>query len=301
MGFISVLIPIFGIFAIGFIGMKLLKFDIKPISTMAIYLLSPFLAFRTFYENELNMDYFYLGAFLLLLCLVNVGLCYIISSFKKWDNPNRSGMILASSFMNNGNYGTPLVLLVFGEKGFHYAIILMVLQTLIMCTVGIYFAAQGGAENRTEKISPMKEVIKVPILYGSILGVVFNLTSISLSNDIMIAVDMVSDAAIPTIMIVLGMQLATISLKKLEIGKLSLALLIRLAIAPVIAYLITIPLPVDDMVKDILILMAAMPTAANTTMYAVQFGARPDFVSSATLTSTLLSVITLPILLAILL
>ncbi|SIE85582.1 Uncharacterised protein [Mycobacteroides abscessus subsp. abscessus] len=43
--------------------------------------------------------------------------------------------------------------------------------------------------------------------------------------------------------------------------------------------------------------MAAMPSAANTTMYAVQYGTDPELVSSATLASTCLSLITLPIIL----
>lgn len=299
MGTFSVLLPIFGVFALGFIGMKLLKIEVKSISTMAIYILSPFLAFQTFYQNPINIDYLYLSIYLLALCLSCIAICYLIGYFKKWDKQNTSGFILASSFMNNGNYGTPLVLLVFGQEGFHYAVILMVLQQLIMCTIGIYVAAQGSQGE--QELSPLKEVVKVPIVYGSLLGMALNAMHLTIPTQIETVVDMVAAAAIPIIMIVLGMQLATISFKKIEVGKLSVALLIRLAIAPLIAYVITLFMPVDDVVKQIMILMAAMPTAANTTMYAVQFNAKPDFVSSATLVSTLLSIITLPIILALIL
>ncbi|SER27965.1 hypothetical protein SAMN04487944_102198 [Gracilibacillus ureilyticus] len=299
MQFIGVLIPIFSIFAVGYIGMKFLRVDIKSISTVTLYLMSPVLAFRTFVENDLNMDYIYLGGFLLALCLLSLLFCYIVGYFRKWSESEKSGFILASVFMNNGNYGTPLVLLVFGEEGFHYAIILMVLQTLIMCTVGIYVAAKGGGSEEKVKISPLKDVIKVPIVYGAFLGVIINISGIKIDEQMMTAIDMVADATIPIIMIVLGMQLAMIKLNDLEIGKLSTSVIFRLILAPVIAYLITLPLPVDEMVKDILILTAAMPTAANTTMYALQFGARPNFVSSATLVTTILSIITLPILLII--
>ncbi|WP_079710436.1 AEC family transporter [Paraliobacillus ryukyuensis] len=297
MGFLSVLLPIFGVFAIGFVGKKLWKMDVKPISTMAIYLLSPFLAFQTFYQNPINLDYIYLSVYLLALCIICITICYVIGFLKKWSKQDRSGFILASSFMNNGNYGTPLVLLVFGEIGFNYAVILMVLQQLIMCTIGIYIAAQGSEQK--QQTSPLKEVLKVPIIYGALAGMLCNIIDITLPDEVTSVINMVANAAIPTIMIVLGMQLATISLKKLEVGKLSMALVLRLALAPMIAYVITLFLPVDEMVKQIMILMAAMPTAANTTMYAVQFNARPAFVSSATLTSTLLTIITLPIVLTI--
>ncbi|GAA3329162.1 hypothetical protein GCM10020331_076090 [Ectobacillus funiculus] len=71
--------------------------------------------------------------------------------------------------------------------------------------------------------------------------------------------------------------------------------MIKLAISPVIAYGLTMLFPMDDMVKQIMVIIAAMPTAANTTMYAIQFDTEPEFVSSATLVSTSLSLATLPI------
>ncbi len=299
MSFFTVLLPIFAVFGIGFIGKRKLKLDVKPISTMAIYLLSPFLAFRTFYENPINIEYAYMFFYLLLLCIITILICYLVGFLRKWSKQQISGFILASSFMNNGNYGTPLVLLVFGETGFHYAIILMVLQQLIMATIGIYVAAQGSEIDQSQ--SPLQAVFKVPIVYGALAGMLSNLTGVHLPGGIETVVNMVADAAIPTVMIVLGMQLATISLKNVEFANLSISLVIRLVMAPIIAGVITLFLPVDDMVKQIMILMAAMPTAANTTMYAVQFNARPTFVSSATLISTLLSVITIPIVLAIIL
>jgi predicted permease len=102
-------------------------------------------------------------------------------------------------------------------------------------------------------------------------------------------------------MIVLGMQLAKISIRNLAKAKVSWSLAIKLVISPFIAYILTLLLPVDEMVKQIMIIMAAMPTAANTTMYALQFNTEPEFVSSATLISTSLSLATLPIIFLIVL
>ncbi|MDE1376651.1 AEC family transporter, partial [Bacillus licheniformis] len=49
--------------------------------------------------------------------------------------------------------------------------------------------------------------------------------------------------------------------------------------------------------KQIMVLAAAMPTAANTTLMAVQFETKPAIVSSATFISTMLSIVTLPVVL----
>ncbi|MCY7760833.1 AEC family transporter [Bacillus spizizenii] len=296
MEFLFVLVPVFGIFAIGYIGQKTLGFDIQTLSKMSLYLMSPFLAFDTFYTNKLTMDYVYLSIFVLGLCLILVLFVYFLSFYHKYPNQDRCAMILSSAFMNNGNYGTPVVLLVFGTAGLDTAVVLMVLQQLIMSTIGMYYAAKGGSEVGGFKMV-MARVIRMPVAYGALLGAILQLMRISIPKEVMTGVEVVGNAAIPTIMIILGMQLALISFKHIEYRKISYSLLLKLMVSPVIALGFTFILPVDDMTKQIMILVAAMPTAANTTLMAVQFNTRPEIVSSATFISTMLSIVTLPVLL----
>lgn len=300
MEFLTILLPIFGIFALGFIGQKKIGFDTKTISTMALYLMSPVLVFKTFYTTKFTIDYLYLTLYTFALCFALIVVVYIIAYFQRYSTSETCGMILASSFMNNGNYGTPVVLLLFGVTGLDSAIILMVIQQLVMCTVGVYYAAKGSPQGNGIK-SAVDAVRRIPIVYGGLLGAIFQFLHIPLSNSVKEAVDLVAGAAIPTIMIVLGMQLAKISIRNLAKAKVSWSLAIKLVISPFIAYILTLLLPVDEMVKQIMIIMAAMPTAANTTMYALQFNTEPEFVSSATLISTSLSLATLPIIFLIVL
>ncbi|ENR7951296.1 AEC family transporter [Listeria monocytogenes] len=296
MEFLLILLPVFGIFAIGFIGQKTLKFDIPNLSKLTLYLMSPFLAFNTFYTNALTIDYAYLAIYIFALCLSLILLVSLISFLLGYNLQDRCALILASAFMNNGIYGTPVVLLVFGAVGLDIAVVLMVLQQLAMSTIGIYFAAKGSKDANGMK-TVMKRVVRMPIAYGALLGLTLQLLHVSLPSALMTCVKLVGDAAIPTIMIVLGMQLAVISFRRIELTKVGIALVLKLLIAPIIAFGLTLILPVDEMTKQIMILLAAMPTAANTTLMAVQFDTKPDLVSSATFISTVLSIITLPIVL----
>ncbi|EAC2745856.1 AEC family transporter [Listeria monocytogenes] len=296
MEFLLILLPVFGIFAIGFVGQKTLKFDIPNLSKLTLYLMSPFLAFNTFYTNPLTIDYAYLAIYIFALCLSLILLVSLISFLLGYNLQDRCALILASAFMNNGNYGTPVVLLVFGVVGLDIAVVLMVLQQLAMSTIGIYFAAKGSKDANGMK-TVMKRVVRMPIAYGALLGLALQLLHVSLPSALMTCVKLVGDAAIPTIMIVLGMQLAVISFRRIELTKVGIALVLKLLIAPIIAFGLTLILPVDEMTKQIMILLAAMPTAANTTLMAVQFDTKPDLVSRATFISTVLSIITLPIVL----
>lgn len=151
MEFLLVLLPVFGVFAIGFVGQKLLGFDIQNLSTMSLYLMSPFLAFDTFYENKLTMDYLYMSVFALGLCTALILLVYLISRIHGYSNQERCALILSSAFMNNGNYGTPVVLLVYGTAGLDTAVVLMVIQQLVMSTIGIYYAAKEALKQTALK------------------------------------------------------------------------------------------------------------------------------------------------------
>lgn len=296
MDLIMILLPVFIIFFIGYMGQKLIGFDIKSISTAALYLMSPFLAFRTFYSNELTMDYFYIVLFSLILTVVLLLIVWLTSLAMKATRPERSAMILGGVFMNSGNYGAPVVLFAFGAVGFDYAVIMMVLQSLLMNTVGIFFASLGGEEKATWRES-FQRVIRMPLIYAAFLGLALQLLHVHVPNTLMEGISLVADASIPTVMLVLGMQLAVIAKKRVAYRYVAAVSVIRMALSPLLAVAIVYFMPINDLLKAVIILQSSMPAAANTTMFALQFGTEPDLVSFTTFITTLLSILTIPIVL----
>ncbi|MHA6259812.1 AEC family transporter [Sporosarcina sp. CAU 1771] len=299
MELLLIILPVFIIFFTGYVGQKLIGFDIKSISTVALYLMSPFLAFRTFYTNDITMDYFYIISFSLLLMFALLLIVWITSILMKATRPQLSAMILGGVFMNSGNYGAPVVLFAFGAVGFDYAVIMMVFQSLLMNTVGIFFASIGGKEKATLRQS-FQRVIRMPLLYASLIGVGFQLVNVEVPSSIMKAVSLVADASIPTVMIVLGMQLAVITRKRVAYRYVSAVTVIRMVASPLIAVGIIYFMPINDLLKTVLILQSAMPAAANTTMFALQFETEPDLVSFTTFITTLISILTIPVVLFLL-
>lgn len=296
MNLLLIILPVFIIFSIGYIGQKFIGFDIKSISTAALYLMSPFLAFRTFYTNELTMDYFYIVLFSLLLTTILLIVVWITAISMKATRSELSAMILGGVFMNSGNYGAPVVLFAFGAVGFDYAVIMMVFQSLLMNTVGIFFAAMGGEEKSTLRQSAQR-VIRMPLMYAAFLGIGLQLVSVPIPTAVMEAVSLIADASIPTVMLVLGMQLAAISRKRVAYRYVSAVSIIRMVASPLIAVGILYFMPVNDLLKAVVIVQASMPAAANTTMLALQFGTEPDLVSFTTFFTTLISIITIPVIL----
>lgn len=293
---IMIILPVFIIFFIGYMGQKLIGFDIKSISTAALYLMSPFLAFRTFYSNELTMDYFYIILFSLLLTVVLLLIVWLTSIAMKATRSERSALILGGVFMNSGNYGAPVVLFAFGAVGFDYAVIMMVFQSLLMNTVGIFFASLGGEEKATWRQS-FQRVIRMPLIYAAILGIGLQLYNMKVPNTLMEGISLVADASIPTVMLVLGMQLAVIARKRVAYRYVTAVSVIRMVLSPLLAVGIVYFMPINDLLKAVIIVQSSMPAAANTTMFALQFGTEPDLVSFTTFITTLISILTIPVVL----
>lgn len=294
--FINVVLPVLLIFLAGFSIQKWKRLNIKSISTVAIYLLTPMLVFQTFYRAELNKQYALMVVFSLLLLIALIVITKVFSRIRKYDTAVESGLILSTAFMNSGNYGAPIVLFAYGEAGFAYSVSLLVLHAILMNFFGIYYAARGKAGVRYA----LKSVFQMPATYAVILALPLNVWEITLPKNALSIIDLLAAATIPLVMVILGMQLAEIKLNKIEWGKISFGVITRLFISPVLAFAIILFIPLDPLLQKVLILTSAMPSAATTVMYALEFDTEPDLVSGITLITTLISILTITGLLIIL-
>ncbi|RNA70424.1 AEC family transporter [Alteribacter keqinensis] len=294
--FFSVVLPVICVFAIGFAVQKWQKLDIRPLSTVAIYVMTPALVFKTFYEADVDMQYVYMVVFSMALLFALIILNKIYARLMKYSSSLESGLILSTAFMNAGNYGAPIILFAYGEAGFAYAVSFLVFQSIIMNFFGVYYAARGGTGMKTA----LTAVFRMPATYAVVAAVILKGMDLQIPENGMQTIDIISAATIPTVMIILGMQLANIKWGNFEWGKISYGVIVRLFISPLIAWGITFLMPMDPLLAKVLIVSAAMPSAATIVIYAVQFDAKPKLVSGVTFISTILSVVTLTLLLMIL-
>ncbi|MGA9287884.1 MAG: AEC family transporter [Anaerobacillus sp.] len=291
--FIQVVLPVLLVFGAGYLLQKLAKLDLKSVSTVALYIMLPCLVFKTFYNADLNGEYVMMLVFSVLLLVSILVINKVVAKVKGYDASMESGLILSTAFMNSGNYGAPIILFAFGEAGFVYSVSFLVLQAIIMNFFGVYYAARGKSGLRMAIVS----VLKMPPTYAVIVALIMNLGSFKMPGNLMSSVELLANASIPMVMVVLGMQLAGISITNMDWSKVTYASIVRLIASPAIAFGLTLFLPMSDLMASVLIVSAAMPSAATTTIYAVQFDSKPELVSSITLMTTLLSVVTIPILL----
>ncbi|PIC71259.1 transporter [Sporosarcina sp. P16b] len=294
--FFTVILPIISVFAVGFILQRVKDLHIKSISSLSIYILTPALVFTSLYQADFNTSYMTILIYMFSLFYAMVLLNKVIAKIFKWEKKVESASILATGFMNSGNYGLPVVLFSLGEKALPYAIFIMVIQSLQNNFFGVYYASRS-----TSGIGrSIKMVFKMPTTYAAIFAFLFQYFKISVPESILSTTSMVGDAAIPVMMILLGMQLGSVISKRPNWQVVISGVVLKMVIAPILAFVFVLFVGLDPLVGTVLIIISAMPTAATTTMYAIEFDTEPELVSMITLISTLLSIITLSILLNVL-
>src|SRR5699024_11018443 len=142
----------------------------------SLYILSPALVFTALYEAEFSKDYLIIVIYMFVLFYFMVLLNKILAFIFKWEKSVESASILATGFMNSGNYGLPVVLFSLGERALPFAIFIMVMQSLQNNFFGIYYASRS-----TSGISrALKNVMKMPTTYAAIIAFLFQYLDVTI-------------------------------------------------------------------------------------------------------------------------
>ncbi|MFZ3578435.1 AEC family transporter [Virgibacillus sp. DJP39] len=291
--FFTVVLPIIAIFGAGFILQRIRVLDVKSIATTSIYIFLPALVFTSLYEAEYDKGFTIIIIFALFLLFMMILINKVLARMFKWNQSVESATILTTAFMNGGNYGVPVILYSVGSSALPYAIFFMVLQSLIMNFFGVYYASRS--KNGISRA--LKTIFKMPATYAALLAFIFQKIPWEIPEAVYSSLSMLGDAAIPIMMVMLGMQLASITSLKFNWQVLTSAVIVRMVISPVLAVLFIMAFDVNTLIGSVLLIVASMPSAATTTMYAIEFDTEPDMVSSITLVTTLISIFSLTILL----
>ncbi|RLL46735.1 AEC family transporter [Oceanobacillus piezotolerans] len=291
--FLNVILPIMLVFTSGFVLQKIRILDVKSVSAVCLYILSPALVFTSLYDAEFNSGYIIIIVYMFLLFFIMVLINKILAKIFHWSQNTESAAILATGFMNAGNYGLPVVLFSLGQAALPYGVFIMVVQGLQNNFFGVYYASRSSSG----MTRALKNVMKMPTTYAMILAFLFQAFDITISSSVHDTLSMVGNAAIPVMMIMLGMQLGSITGIKLDWQVITSSVLLKMVGAPLIAFAFIHLFNVDPLIGGVLLIVSAMPTAATTTMYAIEFDTEPELVSSITFIATVTSILTVTILL----
>jgi predicted permease len=142
--FAQVMVPILVVVGSGYLFRLTVDADLRPLSRVSLYLLSPALIFSSLVEAEIaEGQTLRIVAFSVLLVGIMAVLTLTAGGIFRFSHETNTALMLSTMFTNTGNYGLPLALFAFSQQGFEQAILFFVMQGIMVQTLGIYLAGSG--------------------------------------------------------------------------------------------------------------------------------------------------------------
>ncbi len=286
--FSNTILPTLLIAGVGFILARTLKPDRRSITQLILNAFAPCLIFQSLTTANVSLsDFGRTALFALIVVGISAGLARAISALLRLDHLITTTFLLMVMFTNVGNYGLPVITLAFGQTALTYGTIYFVTNNLLLYTVGTLIASSG----HEPPLKALQRVVKLPVVYAVAAAGLVKLVNLSIPLPVVTALDMLSRATIPAMLVVLGMQLSSAGLKITRL--VGLGTLTRLVAAPVLAFFAAQLVGLSGPALQAGMLEAAMPSGVVASVFAVEYDIEPEFAANMVLLTTLLSPFTI--------
>ena len=276
---LSVVLPAFFVMGVGALISYAIKPDITSLNRLALYATTPALVFSSLQETTLSAGNALglLSAFFLMLVVM-----LVISSLASRHLPasSRRGVIATSLFVNSANLMLPVTLFALGQAGVERALILYVVTTVLLYLVCPLIFAQQTVGRM------LRSVVALPVVWAALLAFLFNVLGWTLPLGVTRGVDLLAGAAIPLVLLVLGMQIQRAGLP-VPNGVNWLSLGLKLVVGPVVAFTAGSVVGLTGLDLAVITLFGSMPPAVMVFMLALEFSDNPEEVARTVVVSTL--------------
>lgn len=263
----------------------------SEVNTLLLQIVTPCLIVNSFLTSEDSLS---AGELLLSVgtSALAIGLSILLSRcfFRKEPEGRKKVLQFAAAFSNSGFMGLPLVEGIVGSKGVMYGSFFIVVFNIFCWTYGFRMMSGG------QKMS-----LKVLLLNPGIIGLVFGLPiyflDLHLPAVLSEPVGFLAALNTPLAMLVVGSYIAKVELHSF-ISDLAVykSAALRLLVAPGIFLGLLLLIRPEPNLFVTSVIQAACPAAANTVLFSVQYKRDSALASKTVAVSTVLSIITIPLL-----
>ena len=291
-------VVLFILMALGVICNKVHWLDaksVKSITNIVLYFVTPCVIINSFSGDVDPALIPGLGITALVATLVFVvSIAFVHLCVRDQDADRERIYRYAVVFGNCGFMALPLEYAVLGPTGVLYGAVYIAVFNLIVWTYGVWLMS-----GRRDSINA-KTIFVNPDIIGTAIGMLILFAHIKLPEVIGTPIEYLAALNTPLPMIVIGYYLGNLSVKKLlSDKKQSLIAFYKLLLIPSIALAMMYFAKIDLTVAVVCTIAAAAPTAANTAMFATLYDKDAELGAQLMSVSTLLSLITLPLLVAL--
>ena len=261
----------------------------------------PFMIVTSFiftYDNTLKTNVLTTFYYSFIVYIIMILLSYLLLLPITGDK--KTILHFGNVFPNTGYVGFPILMSLYGPEGVIYGSIFNMFFVIFVWTYGLMLFGDRF-EKRTLK-SEIKKILLNPSIIAVIVGIAIMVFHIPVPMALLSGMKSIGSMTGPLSMIIIGgiLQGAKIT-RYLTDWTLYYGVATKLLIIPILIYLLFLLIGHDSKVVTTIIIMTAMPASAMTSIFAKSFDKEKDYAAVLVSLSTLLSLITIPILLKIIL
>jgi hypothetical protein len=294
--FVDVVAPVFAIVGLGFLLGPRLELDARTVSRAAYYVFVPAFMFDVVSRSEVPLaSALRMAGFAVVTHLLFAALGLGLARLLRRSPEVTAGYVMVAVFGNVGNFGLALVQFRFGPQALVDATIyfIVILVTAFAISVAAAALVRGGG------LSAVASVFRTPALIVVPPAALVAALDLPLPLFLTRGVGLLGGAMIPVMLFALGLQLARTRALRMGADVVWVSAL-RLVVAPAAAAALAVSFGLEGMPRATGILQSGMPAAVLVSIIAAEYRVDEGFVTAAVFYTTLLSLPTLTVLLALL-
>ena len=199
-----------------------------------------------------------------------------------------------TSFNNIGFMGYPVIAAAYGTEALLYAAIFSMMFNILIYTYGIYIISESGVKG-----IQWRRIANIGVL-SCVIAIILYLTDLPVPQVIKTVAAGLSGLTGPLSMMVIGMSLVGIPMRKMFSDvQMILYSLVKLIVVPVIGMIVINSFVDNEMLCGVCMIMLATPAASMNVMLAQQYGKNQEVAARGVALTTLLSVVTIPLVSAV--
>ena len=264
----------------------------KGLSNILIYLISPCNIVESF-RQQVTMRLLEQSMLVLVISFGLQVFYLFINRFLYRRFPERQQPVLKyATICSNGNFiGIPVIGEIFGTQGVLFAAL-----TLLPVRINIWTSGIALFSQKREKREMARKILLHPCILALFFGFFMMLLQIYPPEPVWKVIESVGDCITPMAMVLVGSIIAEVDWKKLIDKTTVYYSILRLLLIPIVVWIVLRLLGIDSFITDVSVVLAGMPAASLTAVLAEKYDGDVELASRCIVVSTLLSVITVPLL-----
>ena len=270
-----------------------LELDLRTLSRVSFYLFMPALVLDVLMRPDFAGEEFGLiagAAFLVTLALWAI--FEVVARLLRLEAKTRGAFLTSIVLTNAATYGLPVLTFAFGEAAIAPATSYIVAFNVIIVVLASFYLALVGEASLGKAL---RRVSSTPVFYAALLGGILHWSGWTLPAPLVKAVQILGQATIPVLLVVLGLQLRKGfmgSWRDWQLPALGMVLVARFLVAPLLAGWIGGWLGLQGLAHTVFVMDNLLPTAITTTVLATEFDSDASFATLSVFITTVVSLLT---------